>query len=44
MTDAIYGAKTDRSHGQGLFFVFSAGVLWSTIGLGIRLIENAVAW
>ena len=28
-----------RSH-----FVFAAGVLWSTVGLGIRLIEDAVVW
>ncbi len=44
MTEASYGAATDRSHTQGLFFVFCAGVLWSTIGLGIRLIESAVVW
>jgi drug/metabolite transporter (DMT)-like permease len=25
-------------------FVFAAGVLWSTVGLGIRLIEDAVVW
>ena len=28
----------------GVLFVFSAGVLWSTIGLGVRLIEEAVVW
>lgn len=28
----------------GVFFVFAAGVLWSTVGLGIRLIEDAVVW
>ena len=28
----------------GVFFVFVAGVLWSTVGLGIRLIEDAVVW
>ncbi len=32
------------SHRQGLFFVFAAGVLWSTVGLGIRLIEEASVW
>lgn len=26
------------------FFVLAAGVLWSTVGLGIRLIEDAVVW
>ncbi|WP_135506231.1 DMT family transporter [Roseovarius aestuariivivens] len=28
----------------GLLFVFAAGVLWSTVGIGIRLIEDAVVW
>ena len=28
----------------GLVFVFIAGVLWSTVGLGIRLIEEATVW
>ncbi|MDA9160306.1 DMT family transporter [bacterium] len=28
----------------GALFVFAAGVLWSTVGLGIRLIEDAVVW
>ena len=28
----------------GVLFVFTAGVLWSTIGLGVRLIEEAVVW
>lgn len=28
----------------GLVFVFIAGVLWSTVGLGIRLIEEAIVW
>lgn len=34
----------DPGHNRGLFFVFMAGVLWSTVGLGIRLIEDAVVW
>ncbi len=29
---------------MGLFLVFMAGVLWSTVGLGIRLIDEAVVW
>ena len=29
---------------HGVLFVFAAGVLWSTIGLGIRMIEDAVVW
>lgn len=32
------------SHRRGLVFVFAAGVLWSTVGLGIRLIEDASVW
>lgn len=28
----------------GLLFVFSAGILWSTVGLGIRLIDDASVW
>lgn len=27
-----------------MLFVFAAGVLWSTVGLGIRLIEDTVVW
>lgn len=37
-------APTDISHRRGLVFVFAAGVLWSTVGLGIRLIEDATVW
>ncbi len=29
---------------RGLLLVFSAGVLWSTMGLGVRLIEDATVW
>ena len=36
-------AKTE-SHKLGVLFVFAAGVLWSTVGLGIRLIEEASVW
>jgi drug/metabolite transporter, DME family len=32
------------SQKYGVLFVFAAGVLWSTVGLGIRLIEDAVVW
>ena len=32
------------THKQGIFFVFAAGVLWSTVGLGIRMIEDAIVW
>ena len=29
---------------RGLIFVFLAGVLWSTVGLGIRMIDEATVW
>jgi len=32
------------AHKYGVLFVFAAGVLWSTVGLGIRLIEEASVW
>ncbi|MYH57058.1 MAG: DMT family transporter [Boseongicola sp. SB0675_bin_26] len=28
----------------GVLLVFAAGVLWSTVGLGVRMIEDAVVW
>ena len=42
MTNANQDAA--RAHRVGLIFVFLAGVLWSTVGLGIRLIEDATVW
>jgi len=36
-------ATTDRNL-SGYLLVFMAGVLWSTVGLGIRLIEDAAVW
>ncbi len=36
--------STAESQKYGVLFVFAAGVLWSTVGLGIRLIEEAVVW
>lgn len=49
MTTTTQAATTQAAvlphqHRQGLVFVLAAGVLWSTIGLGIRLIEDAVVW
>lgn len=38
------GQQLLNSHKHGVLFVFAAGVLWSTVGLGIRLIEEAVVW
>lgn len=44
MTNINQPAGALDSHGYGVLFVFAAGVLWSTVGLGIRLIEDAVVW
>lgn len=44
MTDDNLKLGTAQSHGRGLLFVFAAGVLWSTVGLGIRLIHDAGVW
>lgn len=44
MTLASAAPGAEHSHRLGLFFVFFAGVLWSTVGLGIRLIEEATVW
>ncbi len=33
-----------NTYTHSLIFVFFAGVLWSTVGLGIRLIEGAGVW
>ncbi len=44
MTVANPSLSTAESHKNGVLFVFAAGVLWSTVGLGIRLIEEAVVW
>ena len=32
------------THKYGVSFVLAAGVLWSTVGLGIRMIEDAIFW
>lgn len=44
MTDASLSLGMSQSRKQGLLFVFAAGVLWSTVGLGIRLIQDAEVW
>jgi DME family drug/metabolite transporter len=44
MTVANASHATAESHKFGVLFVFAAGVLWSTVGLGIRLIEEATVW
>jgi len=44
MAQVTLNPAADTAHRKGLAFVFFAGVLWSTVGLGIRLIEDAGVW
>ena len=44
MTVATQPLSSSSERKLGLFYVFMAGILWSTVGLGIRLIEEAVVW
>lgn len=45
MTDAPLHIDThDPARRRGMVLVFLAGVLWSTMGLGIRVIEEAGVW
>ncbi|MDA7430160.1 DMT family transporter [Primorskyibacter aestuariivivens] len=44
MTTLTPPAQMSDTHKSGVLFVFAAGVLWSTVGLGIRLIDDAVVW
>ena len=44
MPDSSLSLDARQSHKLGLLFVIGAGVLWSTVGLGIRLIQEAEVW
>lgn len=44
MTAAPPAPLLATAHKSGMILVILAGVLWSTVGLGIRLIEDAVVW
>jgi DME family drug/metabolite transporter len=44
LSSSAYAPSFEINHRRGLVFVFAAGVLWSTVGLGIRLIEDASVW
>lgn len=44
MTSVAAPSYNSDAHKYGVLFVFAAGVLWSTVGLGIRMIEDAVVW
>ena len=44
MTVATQSFPSGSERKLGLFYVLMAGGLWSTVGLGVRLIEEAVVW
>jgi drug/metabolite transporter, DME family len=44
MTSLASPTPKADAHKYGVAFVFAAGVLWSTVGLGIRMIDSAVVW
>ena len=44
MSQAVLNQPSALSYRTGVLLVLVAGVLWSTVGLGIRLIENAEVW
>jgi drug/metabolite transporter (DMT)-like permease len=44
MTSNAPASSNADAHKYGVLFVFAAGLLWSTVGLGIRLIDDAVVW
>jgi len=44
MTQLNQSSSITTAHKYGVLLVLCAGVLWSTVGLGIRLIEDAVVW
>lgn len=44
MTSAELIPDLTQARRRGLVFVVLAGVLWSTVGLGIRMIETAGVW
>lgn len=44
MTSVTPPFSNADAHKYGVLFVFAAGVLWSTVGLGIRMIEDALVW
>ena len=44
MTISAADTSHDEGRGRGLMLVFVAGLFWSTIGIGVRLIEDATVW
>ncbi len=44
MSTSEQSVGVSNQHKLGLFYVFMAGVMWSTVGVGIRLIDDAQVW
>ena len=44
MTGTAPAAPVPETRASGYLLVILAGVMWSTVGLGIRLIEEALVW
>lgn len=40
-----HSATIDRdAYSRGVLYVLAAGIVWSTVGLGVRLIDEATSW
>lgn len=44
MSQGVEEPVHGSDYGRGVLYVLLAGILWSTVGLGVRLIEDATAW
>ena len=44
MSETVSLRQAPEREVRGVLLVFLAGVLWSTVGLGIRMIEEALVW
>ena len=44
MMTKAFQSQFSTEYKQGLLLVLMAGVLWSTVGLGIRMIQDATVW
>lgn len=44
MSQAVEEPVQGSGYGRGVIYVLLAGILWSTVGLGVRLVEEATAW
>ncbi|MEM6461351.1 MAG: DMT family transporter [Pseudomonadota bacterium] len=45
MLSQSHSATIDRdAYSRGVLYVLAAGIVWSTVGLGVRLIDEATSW